>query len=176
MLKMSHTRLWEHIIREIIITEVSLLWKTDDWRMNKWRGRKSDCVQWAEREHGACGRGVAFTRNWNVSVTGILRTVSISLYVEGCPYSKNNGNWEIIQLLKAGVGSFMLLFQTSGNKWTKTLTGVWKGRRVEGSKQTEVDPLWDFCDCAKQRIWWFGQNWQMLKWWGGDNIKKNFSS
>lgn len=28
-----------------------------------------------------------------------------------------------------------------------------EGIRVEGSKQTEVDPLWDFRDCAKPRIW-----------------------
>lgn len=66
------------------------------------------------------------------------------------------GNWEIIQLLKAGVGSFMLLYQTNKNKQKPSLEYE-EGVRVEGSKQTEVDPLWDFRDCAKQRIWYLGK-------------------
>ena len=52
MLKMRYTMLWERIIRGIVITGVSLLWKmrTGGWLCEE-RG-KSGCISWVEQEHG----------------------------------------------------------------------------------------------------------------------------
>lgn len=137
-------------------------WGLED---EKWRGRKSGCIQWAEQEHGACERSVAFMRNWKVNVTGILRTVRITVYVEGC-HSKNNGNWEIIQLLKAGVGSFMLLFQTNKNKRTKTLTGTWRRDQGWGVKTNRGRPfmglLW-LCKTENMVVWAKLANVEMMR-------------
>lgn len=140
--------------------------------MNKRRGRKPGCIQWAEQEHGACERSMAFMRNCKVNVTGILRTVSITVYGEGCPYSKNSGSWEIIQLLEAGVGPFMLRCQTNKDKQSKTLTGIWRRDKSWGVKTNGGRPFMGLSWLCKTKNMVFGQNWQMLKWWEGGNIKK----
>lgn len=159
--------LWEHLIRGIVITEARPSLKNDNWRISE-EGRKASVVSGLSRiTDPVKGESMASIRNWKVNVTEVLRIASSIVYVEGYPYPKNNGKW--FKYLKQELGHSLCYFkikqdqkQTNNKKFSLEHG---EAIRVKESKRIQVDQLRDFCNCAEHKRWWFGQSWQMLKWW-----------